>query len=487
MEKIRAYCLTEDPRLGARVEEIRVRDYRRMPDSYFKLRLAAAALDIDDTSAAGRRALRHAVTHGNLRAHFTAEELAAAGIREASGEYPDKGKQPPDPRLAKSLAALNNDGNNREPTGDNHAFAQKLASFSNIEQALGYLRKRLPALKGMKLYEFLADIGYPAALPRSETQRLLFRLGLLKNGPDARARSRRLFFQTVERIARLSGAPMAEIDMFLGLYSGAWRSEHVDAVCALKPRCGWCAIRDHCIHLKYHEESNSPRETEPINTWGLDERPREKLLRGCELTNAELLAILIRTGTRRKTAVDLARDLLKKFETPTRLAAASPAELAAMPGIGAAKSATIIAALELGRRAWARETDERDTLPQTNSSKSIFEFYRARFQNETQELFILLMLNIKNRITRETEISRGTLNSSIVHPRDVFREALREAAGSVIFVHNHPSGDPTPSQDDRVLTRRLAEAGKILGIRVTDHVIVGAQRYYSFSDNGELE
>jgi DNA repair protein RadC len=245
-------------------------------------------------------------------------------------------------------------------------------------------------------------------------------------------------------------------------------------------------VHRHCPHLRI-KGAPVPRATAPIREWSAEERPRERLLAGQAVSPAELLAIILRTGNARESAVELARRLLVRFESLHRLAAASPGEISEVNGIGPAKAAMIRAALELGRRASLAGEDPRDGLPQASSSQAVFDCYRARFATESQEVFLLLTLNNKNRITREVEVSRGTLNASIVHPRDVFKAALREAAGAVIFVHNHPSGDPAPSAEDRALTRRLAEAGKLLGITVLDHVIIGSKRCYSFRDNGDMD
>lgn len=155
-------------------------------------------------------------------------------------------------------------------------------------------------------------------------------------------------------------------------------------------------------------------------------------------------------------------------------------------GIGPAKAVEIKAAIELGKRVTASEHDPRKEWNPISGSRDIFQKYRTRYKAATQEEFLLVILNTKHKIQKDVSISVGTLNSSIVHPRDVFHHALREAAASVIFVHNHPSGDPTPSPEDFSITKRLAEAGTILGIKVLDHIIIGSHDYYSFADSGTL-
>lgn len=225
-----------------------------------------------------------------------------------------------------------------------------------------------------------------------------------------------------------------------------------------------------------------------IKAWPAGERPREKLAaRGPgALTPAELLAILLRTGdgTRKQTALDLARRLWAEYgESWEALAQASAAELARCPGLGPAKAATVAAALELGRRLGSRPLTPAEPF---RSSQEVFAHYGPRLADAKRENFFCLLLDARNRWLREDRVSEGSLTSSLVHPREAFRTAVREAASAVIFAHNHPSGDPSPSREDVDLTRRLWEAGNVLGIRVLDHVIVGRDRYYSFADDGGL-
>lgn len=158
-------------------------------------------------------------------------------------------------------------------------------------------------------------------------------------------------------------------------------------------------------------------------------------------------------------------------------------ELCAVPGIGEAKATQLKAALELGRRALALPLN---TGTKIASSRDLYEHFHPTLRDLRHEIFTVVLLDAKHAILRETTISKGSLTVSIVHPREVFSLAVKEAAAAVIFVHNHPSGDPTPSHEDRVLTARLVEAGELLGIRVLDHVIVGDGRYVSFADQGWL-
>jgi len=214
--------------------------------------------------------------------------------------------------------------------------------------------------------------------------------------------------------------------------------------------------------------------------------PRERLaaLGPESLADAELLALLLRTGGGGRDALALAAWLLGRHGGLPGLAAAAPAELAREPGIGPAKSATLVAALELGRRVATRRLRPGDPV---RGPSDVFRHFHARLRDARNERFVLLLLDGRHRMLREVVISQGTLTASLVHPREVFRPALREAAAALVLVHNHPSGDPTPSREDREITERLAEAGELLGIPVLDHVVVAERGWSSLRDQGVFE
>ena len=211
----------------------------------------------------------------------------------------------------------------------------------------------------------------------------------------------------------------------------------------------------------------------------LSERPREKLhaLGAERLDTAELIAILLRTGTGGRSAIEIGRDLLAQFQTIERLAAASVEELSAIKGIGLAKAVQLKAAFALASRLPAT----REARPMLRTPRDVADRLREEMQHFEVEEFHVLLLDTKNRLIRDVKVSKGTLNASLVHPREVFREAIRAGAASVILVHNHPSGDPTPSGDDLRITRELVEAGRVLKIEVLDHIIVGKR------DSGRTE
>ena len=235
-----------------------------------------------------------------------------------------------------------------------------------------------------------------------------------------------------------------------------------------------------------------------IKEWPTDDRPRERLqtLGPRPLSPRELLALLIETGTPpqngrpARSALDLASDLLAWFadgegnESLRRIMTATITELCAVPGIGPAKAAKVLAGLDLGRRAAAEARPDRDRL---QTARDVYERMRLTMRDLRHEEFHVLLLNTQNELLRDVVVSQGTVDMSLVHAREVFRPALLESAASVVLVHNHPSGEPSPSPEDRMITMQLASAGQMLGIPVLDHVIIGEGRYVSFVEEEMMD
>ncbi len=213
------------------------------------------------------------------------------------------------------------------------------------------------------------------------------------------------------------------------------------------------------------------------------ERPRERLIQSGDeyLTDAELLGIIIRDGTTNYSAVDLAQELLSKYGDFRKLSSVSIGELCKVRGIGPARAAQIKASLAIAKRF---STISVKPSQQFKCSRDIFDHFHERLREKKQEIFFIILLDNKNRIIKELTISAGSLTSSIVHPREVFNPAIKESAVSVIFVHNHPSGDPEPSKEDIQMTRRLLEVGDVVGIKVLDHIIIGNECFVSLKDKG---
>jgi len=216
-----------------------------------------------------------------------------------------------------------------------------------------------------------------------------------------------------------------------------------------------------------------------------EDRPRERLLKygSSHLTNQELLAILLGTGTKKESVMALSNRILMHFEGLNLLRDATIEELTAINGIGNAKGVLILSAIELGKRMNEYKPEERYVI---RSPEDGADYVMEEMRNLNQEHFVALFLNTKNQIIHSQTIFIGSLNASIVHPREVFREAVKRSAASIIVAHNHPSGDPTPSQEDIHVTRRLVESGKMIGIEVLDHLVIGNRKFVSLKEKGYL-
>jgi len=224
-----------------------------------------------------------------------------------------------------------------------------------------------------------------------------------------------------------------------------------------------------------------------IKDWPEADRPREKLLaKGSHsLTETELLAIILRNGNAStgESAIDHARLLLNQFGGLKGIDDAAASEISAVKGIGPAKVAQLKACLEIGKRIGSQKWETGQPL---HSAEDVYQHFRENLGREKREFFYVVLLNNKNRKIREVKVSEGSLTASLVHPREVYNPVIRESAAGVIFVHNHPSGDPAPSAEDIDITKRLKEVGDVMGVRVLDHVVIGHDRYFSFNDRGML-
>ena len=215
----------------------------------------------------------------------------------------------------------------------------------------------------------------------------------------------------------------------------------------------------------------------------LNERPRERLInKGVEyLSNEDLLAILLKTGTKDYSVKVLASNILKQIENINNLKDINLESLIKIKGIGKAKACELLAAIELGKRL----NQKIDNLNQLKvySSSSIYDYYKDKVGDKLQEYFYCVYLDTKNHIIKDKLLFIGTINESLIHPREIFKEAYLLSASSIICIHNHPSGNVNPSNNDIIMTKQLIEVGKILGIKVLDHIIISRDNYFSFNDN----
>lgn len=221
-----------------------------------------------------------------------------------------------------------------------------------------------------------------------------------------------------------------------------------------------------------------------IREWSADDRPREKLLSQGEqaLSTTELLAILLRTGCKGTSAIDLSRQVLAQFGSLRNMSHTNARDWKAFKGLGTAKVAQIKAALELGRR--FREEELREERPQIKSSRDVVDILMPHMRDLKKEVFKVVFLNSQNRIIAIEDLAQGTVNHASPIIREIFHRALEHFAAAIICAHNHPSGEVKPSPEDRQFTQKLIDSGQILGVKVLDHVIVGENRYFSFMDGG---
>jgi DNA repair protein RadC len=227
------------------------------------------------------------------------------------------------------------------------------------------------------------------------------------------------------------------------------------------------------------------RDAAGIRDWPEEDRPRERLYHKgpAALADAELLAIQLGTGAAGTNAVELARAMLVRYGSLSALAAREVAELAAWRGVGRAKAVRLAAAFELTRRLRSRNGGGRAVL---GSPEQVYARYGPLMEDLDREVFRVALLDAQNGLVKDVVVSEGTLSASLVHPREVFKPAILESAASVILLHNHPSGDPTPSREDVRLTRQLVECGRLLDLRIHDHVVIGRGRFASLAERGTL-
>jgi DNA repair protein RadC len=231
------------------------------------------------------------------------------------------------------------------------------------------------------------------------------------------------------------------------------------------------------------DEEDEPRRA--MREWSLDDQPRERLMRfGAKvLSNTELIAILLRTGKQGTDVMEMSRQILKRFHSLTDISERDYRELEMIPGVGPAKAVTLAAAFEIGNRLKVEPFGRR---PLITGPEDIARIFIPRLRKIQKEQFHVILLNTANRVIRTAMVSEGNLNSSIVHPREVFRTAIVESAASIIGLHNHPSGNPTPSREDIAITRQLVESGRILNIPFHDHIIIAGEEYVSMAEKGYI-
>lgn len=482
LEKLREYFLQKEPSLEKQFQFFQANFFNTSEIIKYKEILTAIEFNIDLGTSSGKRKARNIIRlldetinkNGDSNSPlFIAESLESDVLSKNISERFFTSIQ-----NLKDLYCSNDDKN----SGD--GVFNALSKYNDYEDLIKFIRKSFPSLQGNKTYRFLNQIGYSIGIPDVKKYTFLKRLGF-SNFDSAKDQSYREYHTLSYHFATLLNESLPYVDYIFGLFCGSERFHEKDlAICVKKPYCNECSLKSLCQYYSITgNEKNSFRHT--MRDLEKNLQPREKLIEngGESLSDTELLALIIKTGHENATALDLAMQLLKKFRDIKGIYSASLTELCSIKGIGYAKAAEIKASFELGMRLLSSPSNL--TVKFTNS-KEIFTYFYPRTLDMEEENFYSLLLNTKNYLLREILISKGSLSSSIVHPREAFKEAIKESAASVIFIHNHPSGDPAPSKEDEIVTIRLKEVGDLVGIKLLDHIIIGGKKYYSFSDETGL-
>ena len=470
IEKLREYLFSLDPSLEKKRESLLSSRLVIEPPEHVWEAYVAVFLQIDTDTAAGRRKVHRIINQIKTEME---NPKSTAEVRE----LPEKEYNQ---LLSEKKARIHN-GIKKLGT-----FMKRKDFRSDVEGGgwtyAARLNKSIPGLGGIKAYRFLRLLGASVAVPESPKRTLLFRLGWIKEH-KADSESFKSYQDICFKTARLCGETVHSLDYLLGLFSGSERANlPALPVCGKKPFCEKCDLTNYCDYYRFlKEDRQDSLKHVPIVSWLPEDQPRECLERlgAGSLSDAQLLAIILRTGSTPLSALDLANTLIHEFGALHAIEEASINELCRIRGIGRVKAIEIKAAVELGKRFIREKKGRRKGIEE---SQDVFHTYRLRFTGLNQETFLMLILNSRNQVIKEVEVSKGSLSSCTVHPREVFKEAIRESGSGVVFIHNHPSGDSSPSRADIMLTERLKKAGEILGIRVLDHIIIGEDVYYSFAD-----
>lgn len=340
---------------------------------------------------------------------------------------------------------------------------------------LATLEKSIDGARLGELFTHLRASGESRQLPveaDTEVPRMLLRLGLVgaSQTPTVRAkRAEDIIRETAEQVGRTP----AQVSLVFRLFAAGMYGIMPRPVCGATPLCRECRLTKEC------EYYNSP----PKRPASENIPPAKRLVRegAGAVSDIEVISLLLGGKACRKTHVELARMLLERFGSLRGIAMTTYTELVSLRGVSEGAGLRLAAVSAYLQRAAA---EKRASGPAVRSGKDFYDLYHQSYRDLKKEIFTVVLLDQKNRVMKDVRVSEGTLTASLVHPREVFRPAIREAAAAVAFVHNHPSGDSTPSPEDKAITKRLCETADLVGIRVLDHVIIGEDTYTSFVDKG---
>ncbi|MFP4381260.1 MAG: RadC family protein, partial [Candidatus Sumerlaeia bacterium] len=490
-ERLNQHLLKSQPDLQNRIDGHEPYAYRSENMQFFMSHLIALLTGIDDTTAEGKRRIRKMILAFDaspkkevVGRHLTIRD----GDRKLHKELTKRQKA----LLGESFENLSKLLEDRlsasadSGSAPGMAFDLEMDRHDYLSRRIQHVCKLLPCLSTLNAFRFLSRIGYPVLVPDRPCQNFLFRLGLISETGSRNS----IYFDVCtkgEEITQSLKRSLGELNIWIQAFVGSLGDLNpLTALCRHKPDCPHCPLQNYCAYYRFNRpRAQGGEQGLSIRQWSSSEKPRERLeqLGAGNLKDSELLAIILRTGSGKMNVIDLAHRLLERFKTLQGIEEASIEELQKLPGIGKMKAIELKAVFEIGRRQAYKPFRPGDSI---HSADDVFRSYRGRYEQVKQEEFLLLMLNNKNQVIREEVVSRGGLDMSIVHPREVFKAAIRASAASVIFVHNHPSGSPEPSHDDYVVTQRLEEAADLLQIRVLDHIIIGADSYYSFTEGEQV-
>lgn len=343
---------------------------------------------------------------------------------------------------------------------------------------LATLEKHCDSARLGELFAQLRSSGESRSLPLADdadVQRMLSRIGVVPPGAGAAAAGK-LAEECVRSLAQAVSRTPAQISLVLRLYASGLYGIMPRPVCGQVPRCKECGLSRDCEYYNAPPKRTGPDLRSPVKRVERDG--------AAALSDEEVVAVLLGGNRPTDEHLKLAKTLIKRYGGVRRLAAVSYGELLTLRGVGQAAALRLAAAGEY----YSRVISERMAAgPAVRSGKDFYDLYYPMLRDLKKEVFMVVLLDQKNRVMRSHKVSEGTLTASLIHPREVFSPAIRESAAAVAFVHNHPSGDSSPSPEDREITRRLVETAKLVGIRVLDHVIVGESAYTSFLDEGILD
>ncbi len=490
VEKLRAWLELCAPAL-AEFHRRNASGWHTWKNSDFKRWLFAFSEHTDICQPKGRRRVRRYMDAPALKQYFTDDDrwLVSDNLdddydspaNDVSCEPEIKNLQP---ALLQSLEWFK-----QPPASSDPLFvANSLLKCKIPSAATRWCRKNFSVLKsGIKAQDYLANVGYPIGVPSVNVLMMLTRWGW----SDNKLMLSEQFQDVISRLAHSCTLNPSSVSFLFSMAAGQekWREYTIAGVChSTRPACDICVLNELCSYREAKPSDAVSPQKHSILIKDMPVKPREKLVRegAQKLTDEELLAIILRVGLKDCSVVDLAKKIISHFGSLSRVLEAGAGELMEVSGIKLAKAAQIIAALELGKRAQKQSAEAgRNKVPLTDSSK-IFQIFHHKYYDEIQEVFVVLLLNSKLEVLREAEISRGTINKTAVSPREIFRLAIREAANAILCIHNHPSGNPAPSEEDRRLTKAIYQTGETVNIHLIDHIILGRDDFYSFSDNNAL-